>query len=256
MNKKLLLLGAIGVLSLSACSMFTGSKADVAIDELAEKGAALKEFQGHNVVTKVKDGEEYYMGIYRKNEDLMRFANGEYHTDTKDYYPFYMSTTSGTTDGAATVTVKMINKIKKTFGLQVNAPGKVWDGKYIGVYGSISSVGQHNPVTSLALLDDPNQTEYDTITNKTQVLTSERVTCSGVFQFFGYYENEPVCAPAVIYKNEFFGEETAAPKFFGTGHDPKLESGETKVDYFSMDSKLGVDAIDIDTYDLMHLYTL
>ena len=254
MNKKLLLLGAIGVLSLSACSMFTGSKADAAIAELADEGAALKEFQGHNVVTKVKDGEEYYMGIYRKNEDLMRFANGEYHTDAKDYYPFYMSTTSGTVEGAATVTVKMINKIKKTFGLQIKAPGKVWDGKYLGVYGSISSVGKQNPVTSLALLDDPTQTEYDTITNKTQVLKSERVTCSGVFQFFGYYEKSPVCAPAVIYQNEFFGEEKAYPKFLGTGHNANVDRGEA--DYFSMDAKLGVDAIDIEVYDLMHLYTL
>ena len=253
MNKKLAMLFGAGIMALTACSLPFGNKAKKAIKDLEDQGAILSEFQGHKVATKVKDGDEFYMGIYRRNEDLIRFCNGKYHEDSAGFYPFYMSTTSATVEGACTVKVEMINSKEKTFGLLVSAPGEVWDGKYLGVYGSLSSVGKNNPVTSLALLDDPTQTEYDTITNH-QVKNSETVSCSGVFKFFDYYEDEPVCAPGCIYKNTYFDEEEATPKFFGTGHNSKVDEGEE--DYFSMDAKMWAEAVSPEAYDLMHLYTL
>ena len=51
-----------------------------------------------------------------------------------------------------------------------------------------------------------------------------------------------------------FDEEEATPKFFGTGHNSKVDEGEE--DYFSMDAKMWAEAVSPEAYDLMHLYTL
>lgn len=255
MNKKLLMLTGAAVLTLASCefSLFgnKGNKLSGALAELNEAGAVLTEFQGHKLTTKVEDGKEYYLGVYRRNEDLIRFANGDYHRDDNGSYPFYMGTVGGTTQGAATVKVEMLEGNK--FGLKVicdpsvpadNAP---WNGKYIGVYAAISSFG--NDVTSIALLDDPTQTTYNTIphqNNKSQV-----VSCSGIFEMIEYYDDMPAAAPAIMFEHEVLDEGSATPKFFGTGHNESYD----EPDYTSFDAKNYIEALNIENYDLMHLYT-
>ncbi len=75
------------MLALTSCTFditsIFGGKGKKALKELDEAGAVVKEFQGHKIATKVKDGGEYYLGVYRKNEELMRFGNGDYHHDDK-----------------------------------------------------------------------------------------------------------------------------------------------------------------------------
>ena len=250
MNKKLAILAGVGSIALSGCSFLFGGKAKQALQELVDAGAALQTFQGHEIATSVSNGQEYYLGVYRKGEDLMRFANGDYHRDSKGFYPFYMNTVSGTLEGACTVKVKTLNFFKKTFGLLVSAPGMEWDGKYIGVYGAQSSVS-NNAVTSLALLDDPEQTEYKTIAN--HQAASDTVFCSGVFKFYDYYDGLAACSPGCLFQNEIAGDDEATPKFFGTGHNPKVTEGEA--DYTSIDAKGAYDALgSVDNYDLIHLY--
>ena len=250
MRKRLFLLPIMAGLALTGCDfnffgLFGGGdKSAQALQQLIDNGAALKEFKGYEVATKVEDGGEYLLGVYRKNEDLIRFANGDYHKDAAGTYPFYMATVSATTEGAAKVTVKFQSKDK--FSLQVSCPGKPWDGKYIGLYPTKAT---KNFVTSLALLDDPNQKVYTTIPNH-QNPTAEQKNCYGLFTWFDYCEGSPVCAPGITMQHPDVDEEPV-PKFFGTGHDA---DAATKGDYTSIDAKSWEAAIDNEAYDLMHLY--
>lgn len=258
MKKRLVLLPLLAGLALTGCEITLfgkkiggggeETKTSAALQELLDAGAALKNFQGHELVTSVKDGEEYLFGVYRKNEDLMRFVSGDYHRDDNGFYPFYMGTVAGTTEGAATVKVEMLEG--NTFGLKISCNSSLpWNGKYIGVYAATSSYS--NEVTSIALLDSPTQTSFRTIAN--HQAGAKTVTCSGVFEMYEYYEGMPACAPGVKYLHPSLDEDVATPKFLGTGHNNSYD--ESEPDYTSIDAKQNVDALSIDAYDLAHLYT-
>ena len=248
MKKRLMLIPLLGALALTGCDFFTGlfNKSDKAIKELGN--SVLKEFKDYKVVTKIKDGGEYLMGVYRKNEDIIRFANGDYHRDAKGYYPFYLGTVGATTEGAATVKVKFEDKT--TFSLQMSAPGQVWDGKYIGLYPSHAI---SRDVVSVALLDSPTQKVYNTITNhQDNNKTSQQVKCYGLFTWFAYYDGKPACAPAITLLHPDTDVDPV-PKFLGTGHNPNMET-DGQDDYTSMDAQSYETALEVDAYDLMHLY--
>ena len=250
MKKRLFLLPIMAGLALTGCDfdffgLFGGGdKSEQALQQLVDNGAAIKTFREYTIATKVEDGGEYLMGVYRKNEDLMRFANGEYHKDAAGTYPFYMATVSKETSEAATVKVKFHTKEK--FSLQLSCPGKPWDGKYIGFYPAKAT---KNFVSSIALLDDPTQKIYNTIPTH-QNPTSEQKNCYGLFTWFDYCEGMPVCAPGITYQHPDVDEEPV-PKFMGTGHDA---DAATKGDYTSIDAKSWEAATDNEAYDLMHLY--
>lgn len=200
----------------------------------------LKEFQGYKLATSVKDGGRYLLGVYRVNEDLMRFANGDYHRDGNKYFPFYMATVAGTTEGAAEIEVKMVGNDE--FTMQVFASGQVWDQKYIGVYSAESTYG--NSVMSIALLDSPDQTSY---TDPKDSKTSDNV--SAKFKFYTTYEEMPAYAPAAPFQFPDIDEEKV-PKFMGTGHN----TSDGEPDYTSIDCKSYDIALNSELYDLAHLY--
>ena len=206
----------------------------------------LEEFQGHKLVKEVKDGGRYYLGVYRHEEDLIRFFNGDYHRDSKGYYPYYLNTVAGTVTGAAEVEVKFVGNDE--FALLVHANGEVYDGKYIGVYSASSSYG--NNVMSVAAFDSLDQTTYQ------DPKTQQRYTDFTMkFKFLSTYEGTNCYAPAAMFKYPDVDEE-AVPKFLGTGHISEKSKEEGQSDYTSIDSKSYEVALDPEQYDLAHFYEI
>lgn len=249
-NKLMPFLLVASVFSLSACtlpkwlswlSFIPGLEAPKEDEEEEEEFVPLdhspriKETYGDYTLAKsVEDGGEYILGVYRHETGAMRFFNGNYHEDGGEYYPFYMGTDLESPETAAIVTVHMINDTE--FSLQVSAPELPWDGKYIGVYSAHGSGG--GAVMSIAVLDDPLQTEY------TQPISGEVTDPpTGVFKFHTTCNNQTVYAPAADYQHEEDGDTKAVPKFLGTAGD-----------YVSIDCKDYTVATDGLAYDLAHLY--
>ena len=245
MKKQLFLLPLLGGLVLSGCTIKIGNKT-IKLFEKKGSGESVEwpdnwcaEFQGYKIATEVKEGVRYLLGNYRVREDIMRFANGDYHRDDKGYYPFYMGTVAKTVEGAAEIEIKFTNKEEGEFSMQMFCRGQVWHQKYIGVYAAESSFG--NQVMSIALLDSPDQTSYtDPKSNKTY-------TPSGVFKFYKEFDGMMAYAPAAPFQYPDRDEEKV-PKFFGTGH---ASEGD---DFTSMDCKSYETALLADDYDLSHLY--
>ena len=202
----------------------------------------LKEFKGYKLAREVKDGGRYLLGVYRQKEDLMRFANGDYHRDSRGYYPFYMATVAGNEEDvmskAAEFEVKFVGNDE--FTIQVFCEGQVWHQKYVGVYAASSSYG--NQVTSIALLDSPDQTSY---TNPKDNKTFTDLTSH--FKFFSEFNEVKAYAPAALYQYPEVDEEKV-PKFMGTGH------ANEGTDYTSIDCKSYEAALDYESYDLAHFY--
>lgn len=246
MKKHLFLLPLVGGLLLSGCSiedlMFWKKSSKVEFP-----ANTLEEFKGYKIATSVKDGGRYLLGDYRHREDLMRFAQGDYHRDSKGEYPFYMSTVAGTTEGAAEFEVKFTNKSKGEFSLQVFCANTSlpWNGKYVGAYAAKSSYD--NQVMSLALLDSPTQTHY------TDPKSGTSYTCKGIFQFYTVYEDLPAYAPAIPFAYPNIDPEPV-PKFLGSSLLSQENFDRGEPDYTSMDCKKWEDALTPDKYDLAHFY--
>lgn len=249
MKKQLFLLPLLGGLVLTGCQIKIGNKTIKFFEKKSSDQNSsdtsgfewpanfLPEFQGYKIATEVKDGGRYLLGVYRTREDLIRFANGDYHRDGNNFFPFYMGTVAGTTQGAAEIEVKM--KSADEFTMQVFAEGQVWHQKYIGVYAASSSFG--NSVMSIALLDTPDQTSYvDPKDHKTW-------TVSSTFKYYTTYNETMAYAPAAPFQYPDIDEEKV-PKFLGTGH------ASEGADYTSMDCKSYEVALDAESYDLAHLY--
>lgn len=195
-----------------------------------------EEFGSYKLARKVENGKKYLMGVYKVGNDEMRFANGDYHRDNKGFYPFYMGQTVNTTDGAAEFEVNFVNSDE--FTMKVHAPDQVWDGKYVGVYPATSSYG--NSVMTLALLDDPNQTTYVDPKSGNSIPAGTDIVSK--FKYFESYNQVVTYAPAALYKYPDV-DETAVPKFFGTG-----------ADYVSMDCTTYEKAFAPDDYFMAHFY--
>ena len=256
MKKQLFLLPLLGGLLLTGCKITIGNKT-IYIGE--KKGSNNEEkkteedtnklpdnfcetFKGYQLARSVKDGGRYKLGVYRQKEDLMRFVNGDYHRDSKGYYPFYMATVAGNEsdvmEKAAEIEVKFVGNDE--FTMQVFASGQVWDQKYIAVYSASSSFG--NQVMSIALLDTPDQASY---TNPKDNKTFTDLTSH--FKFYTVYNDVTAYAPAAPFQYPEVDEEKV-PKFMGTGH------ANEGADYTSVDCKSYEAALDYESYDLAHLY--
>ena len=251
MKKQLFLLPLLGGLLLTGCKITIGKKTfyifekkpsgnEEQLEELPEN--FVDEFRGYKLARNVEDGGRYILGVYRQRENLMRFANGDYHRDSKGYYPFYMGTVAANETDAMSKAAEFVVKFvgDNEFTMQVFAEGQVWHEKYVGVYAASSSFG--NSVMSIALLDSPEQTSYkDPKSGKTYTdLTSH-------FVYYDKYNGTVAYAPAAPYKYPEVDEELV-PKFLGTGH---ASEGD---DYTSMDCKSFETALDYESYDLAHLY--
>ena len=247
MKRRSLLLTMVAGLTLTGCSfddlMFWKKVED---SDLPEN--TLREFDGYRLATKVKNKKRYLLGDYRHREDLMRFANGDYHRDDKGFYPFYMGTVGGTTEGAAEFEVKFTNIFKGEFSLQCFCEDTrlPWHEKYIGVYAATSSF--ENSVMSIALLDDPKQTTYE------DPKEHKEWTVSGICKFYKTYEGMPAYAPAIDYEYPGIDLDGPVPKFLGSSMITDEDWGKGKSDYISMDAKRWEDALTPGKYDLGHLY--
>ena len=243
MKKRLFLLPLIGGMLLSGCDfedlMFW--KKPVFPEN------TLEEFQGYKIATKLKEGKRYLLGDYRVREDLMRFANGDYHWDSGQFYPFYMGTVAGTTEGAAEFEIKYLDKGAGEFSIQCFAKDESlpWNKKYIGVYAAIST--HDNQVMSLALLDDPKQTTY------TDPKDHKDWRVSGTFKFYKEYEGLPAYAPAAPFAYPEVDPEPV-PKFLGSSKITQEGWDKGEKDYISMDCKKWEDALSTEKYDLAHFY--
>ena len=260
MKKQLFLLPLLGGLLLTGCKITIGNKTIYLFEKKSEKQQEqqkegekqddkeklpdnfCEEFKGYKLAREVKDGGRYKLGVYRQKENLMRFVNGDYHRDSKGYYPFYMATVAGNEENcmenAAEIEVKFVGNDE--FTMQVFAEGQVWHQKYIAVYAASSSFG--NQVMSIALLDTPDQTSY---TNPKDSKTFTDLTSH--FKFYTEFNDTVAYAPAAPFQYPDVDEEIV-PKFMGTGH------ASEGADYTSVDCKSYEAALDYENYDLAHLY--
>ena len=259
MKKQLFLLPLLAGFVLTGCKITIGDKtitflekkqqennSEVEEDTGALPSHMLEKFEGYKLARKVKNGGRYLLGVYRTKEDLMRFANGEMHKDSKGSYPFYLETVAGTVQGAAEVEVKFVSDDE--FTLQVFAPGKAWDQKYIGIYNGLSIYDKQ--VVSIAMLDSTDQTKYTcTAPDKNGNPKTETYTeFDYKFKFLNEFEGNKMYTPVVYAQYAGLADEEATPKFMGTGH---AKSG---ADYTSIDSKNTYEAVEPSDYDLVHLY--
>ena len=174
----------------------------------------------------------------------MRFFSGDCHKDSKGQYPFYMGTLEDfdSYEGAAEIEVVFLND--EEFTMQVSAPGQFWDGKYIGVYSAHSS--NQNPVMSIAPLDSPDQTEYYPVQQNGDPGEDLADTPSAKWKFHTVEDDVQIYAPAADYMYSELGDQSATPKYLGTG----------AAKFVSIDCKQASAALDGIEYDLAHLYEL
>ena len=202
----------------------------------------LKEtFGNYKLAKSVQEGKRYIIAAYKHDHDKMLVFNGDYHRDTvkgeEKFYPFYLGGEFDSTENAAEVEIHMVSDTG--FTIQVHAEGKVWDGKYIGVYSAIS--GYSNKVMSIAILDSPTQESY---VDPSAPEKGETDKPSAIFKFHGEEYGGQIFAPAADYLYKDVDEE-AVPKFIGTSGD-----------YKSIDCKSYEVALDGESYDLAHFYEL
>lgn len=206
-------------------------------DEVLDENPVLKEsFKGHKLVKSIENGKKYKLGVYKHNNDVMRFFNGDYHRDSGQFYPFYLG--MGDEDDIECAAEVEINFVSDSeFTMKVSCDESLpWNGKYIGVY---SSEGTSNKVISYALLDTPDQTEY------IDPYRDEAISSipSALFKFYPTYGEKTCYAIAADYQHPDVDDAPNA-KFMGTG--PK---------YKSIDCNMNPDAaMEGFSYDLAHFY--
>ena len=204
-------------------------------EEVVNPPVLLEEFGDYKLAKSLEEGKRYIFAAYKHDHDKVLYFNGDYHRDSKGFYPFYLggSFYEDSTDGAAELEIHKINDTE--FTIQVHSSHEEWDGKYIGVYSASSSYG--NQVMSVAVLDDPYQETY--VDPKTNKQTDKP---SGIFKFHAQEGKLNIYAAAADYKYEGVDEE-AVPKYLGTSGD-----------YQSIDCKSYEVALDGVSYDLAHFY--
>ena len=248
MKKRLLMLPMMAGLLLSGCKFTIFGKTITLFEPASDTPSDLPEnfkveFEGYKMATKLKDGGQYVLGVYRINENLMRFADGNYHSDKNGQYSFYLGTTTEVEKAAIVEATSLGNG---EFSLKMIARGTPWHNKYIGVYSAESSYA--NKVMSIAPLDELDQTTF-TVTNK-KTTSQVTATTSTHFKYYKTYEDMPAYSVAAMYQHEGVDLEGAVPKFIGTGHN----QSDSEPDYTSMDCKSYEVALSLDSYDLAHLY--
>ena len=233
MKKQILLMGlvAAGAIGLSGCSDH--------FDEILGP----HEVEGHKMVSKLEDGKQYYMGVFDPDDNGVKFINGDYHTDEKGFYPFYMAkNTKAGLENAAKVEVQFTKD--NHFRLLVHTPKKdqKWSEKYITLYEAVSSYS--NKVMSIHAASDPEEksfkSEKDGKTYKVAV---------NEFEFLECYEEVPIYSAAAAYVFSAAGEEDPVYRVFGTGIN-----GDTNKQHISVDCKSIDQAIDANTYWIAHFF--
>ena len=250
MKKRLLLIPLFAGLVLSGCGK-DEPKGDEPVggDELppedtTDHSPVLKEeFGDYQLAKELKDHGRYILGVYRHEDDIMRFFSGDYHRDAKGHYPFYMGTLQNFDDYEGAAEIEVIFQNETEFVMQVHAPGMVWDEKYIGVYSAFSS--SENAVMSVAAMDSIDQEEYFVPDSEGNPTTKQTDKPSAIFKFHSVENDVGIYAPAADYMYTELGDKEATPKYLGTAGD-----------FVSIDCKQADIALDGVEYDLAHLYEL
>ncbi len=275
MKKRLLILPLLGGFLLTGCDFMDtvkgwfspktedkssgDSKKDKGDDDdipelIVDHTPQIKEtYGGYKLARTLQEGKRYILGAYRHKSDTMRFFNGDYHRDGNgpdDYYPYYLGTVENSTESAAQIEIEFVDGSTTDFNIHVvEIPGegeKPYLDKYIGIYAGTSEFD--NVVTSMALLDDPNQTTYH---DPKKDVDHEGVKCN--FTFTGKYtKGEGASATEVdVYAPCIWFSKNDEPEqliFLGT----KIDSNN----YTSFDSQYAESATDGGAYDLAHFYEL
>lgn len=234
MKKGLLILSvlALGTVGLAGCE--ANGKIDKNLDQTY---MGPEEYEGHKRVTKLKDGKEYYLGFYSEEDEMMRFMNGEPHTDEKGVYEYYCATTEGSFEDAATVEVNFVNDTE--FTLQLHCDGAEWDEKYLSIY---SAKAISREVMSIHLADEIDETFYDES-------AKEEKECIYNFTWLESYEEFAIYSLCAMYADDRFGDEEDMPHVFGSGYDPD------GIEYISVDCMRADEMLDQEyTYRVAHFF--
>lgn len=183
MKKRLLLIPLISAFALSGCDFMDtvkgwfspktddkstpdGKKDKGGDDDIPEliiddTPKVKEEYNGYRLAKEIQEGKRYLLGAYRHNSDTMRFFNGDYHRDGQGFYPYYLGTDENSVETAAQIEIHFVDGSTTDFYIQVFTPDdttKVYNEKYLGIY--TGTTDRENIVTSIALLDSPDQTTY------------------------------------------------------------------------------------------------
>lgn len=206
MKKRFLLLSlvALGTVGLSGC----GDKEEE-VDYLSQ--VVPQEFKGHKLVGKPVDGKSYYFGFYNRTIDVMRFISGDYHSDSKGKYPFYIATVEDTLTGAATVTVNYVDDEHFTIKVNTEDEDLPWHNKYMSLYSAVSSYS--NYVWSLAPVEN--------FTDQYETKDGDLVDVIGNFQYIESFEDFGICGVGMMIQDdrEEVAEEYEIPRVLGGGDE-------------------------------------
>ena len=203
------------------------------------------EIFGHKRVTKLENGKSYYYAVVKFNEDdeqQLMFLNGDEHwgvdskTKEEKYFPYYMGETEVKSEDdiqnfAAKVKVDYVNDTE--FTLLVEKEDAMNDQKYVGVYKASSTYG--NDVMSIHCDEEVGADYYDEAKKTT-------FNCDYNFTWLEEYNGYKIQTAVIMIQDERHEEETAQPKFIGTGKE-----------YVSMDCANG-DKATQDSYYLAYFY--
>ena len=220
-----------------------------------------EEYEGYRLVKTPEEGKRYILGAYRHKIDKMRFFNGDYHSDSKGKYPYYLGTDVDSTEGAAQIEIKFLEGSTTEFTIQVFTPDdetKPYNEKYLGLYTGLSNYGKL--VTSFAQQDDASDTEYkDPVKEDDKIFDDVKTTftfsekCTQVSE--GESKEVDVYAPCIWFQKKTLkndkgedvpGDSEAHLIFIGTTINSE--------NYTSFDSEMVDTAIDGGAYDLAHFY--
>ena len=208
-------------------------------DAIDKKGQA--EILGYRRVDNPVAGKKYLFGYYDTAKNKMRFANGNYHHDTKGDYPFYMATTEDTVEGAAEFELTSVGNSEYTIKVTCNDSSKPWNNKMLSLYEATSSYS--NMVMSIAPADDIED-QYTTKDGQT-------VDVVGRFKFYKTAVIDDakyaINTIGMEYQYNANGETEKHLRLFG------CEVENDNGGYVSIDCSIATKCVQ-DSYAIAHLY--
>ena len=198
-----------------------------------------EEILGYRRVDSPKAGKKYLFGYYDTAKGQMRFANGNYHSDDKGEYPYYLGTTENTAEGAAEFELTSVGNSEYTVKVTCDS-SKPWNNKMLALYEAQSSYS--NLVMSIAPVNNlDDQYSYG---DKTYDVV-------GRFKYYNTVnvdgDNYTVNTIGMEYQYVDNGETEKVLRMFG------CEIENDKGGYVSIDCSVCTKCI-LDTYAIAHLY--
>lgn len=241
MKKSLVLLPLLSALALVGCGKKDDQGNQGNQEELIDKAGPAQVGDFKRVDNPVV-GKSYVFGFYLPEDEEVRFATGNYHSDSKGQYPYYMATKSTSSaddlDELAKFTFEDAGNGQYKIKVTCEDTEKPWHDMYVAVYAATSTYS--NNVFSFAPVEDINQ-QYQPV-DKTLSPEGELVDVIGKFDFV---KNGEGCKLNTI-------GFTAA--HFNEPDDEKFRTfGCQYQDYVSIDCS-AIDKAISDDYSVAHFY--